>query len=47
MKKINVENYKKQRYKRNIFFAAIMIVVCVVMIFNAFNTNKKLNEDKE
>lgn len=45
MKKINVENYKKQRYKRNIFFAAIMIVVCVVMIFNAFNTNKKLNED--
>ena len=45
MKKININNPKKQRAKRNILFSALILFVCVLMIYNAFANNKKLTEE--
>ena len=45
MKTINVQNPKKQKSKRYLLFTALILVVCGLMIFNAFSNNKNLNEE--
>ena len=45
MKTINVQNPKKQKSKRYLLFSALILVVCGLMVFNAFSNNKNLNEE--
>ena len=45
MKTLKVDNPKKQRAKRNIIFAALMLFLCIIMISNAVNQNKSLKEE--
>ncbi|MBE6130463.1 MAG: hypothetical protein E7183_01970 [Erysipelotrichaceae bacterium] len=45
MKTLEIQNPKKQRAKRNIIFAALMIFMCIIMISNAVSKNKNLNEE--
>lgn len=45
MKTINVQNQKKLKAKRYLLFSAIILVVCGLMVYNAFTNNKNLTED--
>ena len=45
MKTINVQNPKKQKSKRYLLFSALILVVCGLMVFNAFSNNKNLKEE--
>ena len=39
MKTIKIENMKKTRAKRYLFFAGILILVCALMLYNAISKN--------
>ena len=39
MKTIKIENMKKTRAKRYLFFAGILILICVLMLYNAISKN--------
>lgn len=45
MKTLKIENPKKQRAKRNILFAALMLFMCILMISNAVSKNKNFKEE--
>ena len=39
MKTIKIENMKKTRAKRYLFFAGILILLCALMLYNAISKN--------
>ena len=39
MKKTKIENIKKTRAKRYLFFAGILIAICALMLYNAISKN--------
>ena len=39
MKTIKIENMKKTRAKRYLFFAGILILICALMLYNAISKN--------
>ena len=45
MKTLKIENPKKQRAKRNILFATLMLFMCILMISNAVSQNKNFKEE--
>lgn len=45
MKTLKIDNPKKQRAKRNIIFAALMLFMCIVMISSAVSQNKNFKEE--
>lgn len=45
MKTLKIQNPKKQRAKRNIIFAALMLFMCILMISNAVSQNKSFKEE--